>query len=212
MFKRLILGTANFAKPYNGVQAANVDGILDYAQKKGVWAIDTATAYGTHHLDYPKKIVKIQKDDVLFGAPPLVIMAHNVEAFERAIALCNEKGSHLGASLYPDDVEAIQEYAYRPRVIQLPYSVMDRRMETYLPSIKAAGIQVHARSILCGGTVLEKTDPFKALMFVLANQYIDKVVIGTDSLQMLQDTLEPLIELDSLKTEDEAIIDLRRRI
>ena len=210
MLNRIILGTANFSKEYGGSQVKNVEQVLEYAEEVGVWAIDTATEYGTHHLEYPKKIVKVQKDDVLFGEAPLLIMAHGVDAYERAISLAKEKDCFVGASLYPDDFDAIQEYQVRPSAMQLPYSVFDRRVEEFLPSLKMAGIQIHARSVFLRGKVLEKTTPFEALMFVLSNQYIDKVVIGTESLQMLQDTLEPLVRLESLKSEDIEVIDPRR--
>ena len=210
MLNRVILGTANFVQKYNGVKATDVDAILAYCQDIGVWAIDTATAYGTHHLEYPKKIVKVQKDDVLLGESPLCIMAHGIQAYERAISLAKEKDCALGASLYPEDFDEIQEYAVRPQAMQLPYSVFDRRVEEYLPSLKQAGVQVHARSIFLCGKVFGKTDAMSALMFVLANQYIDKVVVGTESLGMIQDTLEPLRELRDMKIEDEEIIDPRK--
>ena len=210
MLNRIILGTANFSKEYNGIRVGQVDRILDYCKQVGVWAIDTATAYDTHHLEYSKKIVKVQKDDVLFGEAPYIIMAHGLDAYERAISLAREKESHLGASIYPDEIEGIQGYAVRPAVFQLPYSVFDRRMEPYFKSIKQAGCQIQARSVFLRGKVLEKTSPIQALMFVLMNQYVDKAVIGTDSLGMLQDTLEPLRELRDMKIEDENIIDPRR--
>ena len=210
MLSRVILGTANFKKPYNGVKVKQVDEVLDYCKSIGVWAIDTATAYETHHLEYPKKIVKVGADDVLFGDSPLCIMAHGVGAYERAISLAKEKKCPLGASVYPDEFDALQEYTARPMAIQLPYSVFDRRVEGYLPSIKSAGIQVQARSVFLRGKVLEKTTPFEALMFVLSNQYIDKVIVGTESLGMLQDTLEPLIELENMNTDEVDIIDPRR--
>ena len=210
MLNRLILGTANFVHEYNGSKVDDVDAILDYAKEVGVWAIDTATEYDTHHLEYPRKIVKVQKHDVLLGEAPLCIMAHGLDAYERAISLAKEKDCALGASLYPDDFDGIQEYAVRPQAMQLPYSVFDRRIEEYLPSIKQANIQVHARSIFLCGRVFAKTDAMSALMFVLSNQFIDKVVIGTESLQMLQDTLEPLRELRDMKIDDEEIIDPRK--
>ena len=210
MLSRIILGTANFKKLYNGVKVKQVDEILDYCKSIGVWAIDTATAYETHHLEYPKRIVKVGADDVLFGDSPLCVMAHGVGAYERAISLAKEKKCPLGASVYPDEFDQLQGYAVRPVAIQLPYSVFDRRVEGYLPSIKQAGIQVQARSVFLRGKVLEKTTPFEALMFVLSNQYIDKVVVGTESLQMLQDTLEPLRELRDMKIDEEEVIDPRK--
>jgi hypothetical protein len=42
------------------------------------------------------------------------------------------------------------------------------------------------------------------------NPMIRRVVIGTESLQMLQDTLEPFLELERMATEDLDIIDTRR--
>jgi aryl-alcohol dehydrogenase-like predicted oxidoreductase len=209
MTNRIILGTANFKKSYNGSIASETSKILEYAEKVGVWAIDTATEYGTHNLHFPKRIVKVDADDVLFGDPPDVIMAHGINGYERAISLSNEKQCFLGASIYIDDIELLNGYAVRPDCIQIPYSLMDRRFEDYLKSIKGAGIQVQARSVFLRGKILKKVAPFDALMFVLANQYVDKVVIGTESLQMLQDTLEPLIDMDAMKSTKKKEIDPR---
>lgn len=212
IFDRIILGTANFSKEYNGTTVKDVDAILAYCKKIGVYAIDTAVAYGTHRLEYPKYI-KIRKDDFVFDVDSNdVLLAHGPDAYERVISISNEKNCLYGASVYDDeDIKKIGEYtAYAPYVIQLPYSLYDRRNEKWLPFFNTNRIQVIARSVFLRGKILERFTSFEALSFVLMNPLIHKVIIGTDSLQMLQDTLGPFVRMDNAEIEEETVIDPRK--
>jgi aryl-alcohol dehydrogenase-like predicted oxidoreductase len=215
MFDRIILGTANFAKEYNGVKVKDVDAILEYAKEIGIYALDTAVAYETHHLDYPRKIVKLQDGDVFMKSPqenkPLCLMAHNTKAYKHTIRESERLKLPLGLSIY--DAQCLNDIAdteVAPHVIQVPYSVFDRRAEQLIRFLAETGVEVHARSIFLRGKVLENTTPFRALAFVLFNPCVHKVVVGTESLQMLQDTLEPLRDLQDGYIEDEEILDPRR--
>jgi aryl-alcohol dehydrogenase-like predicted oxidoreductase len=212
--ERIILGTANFAKPYNGTQVKDVDAILEYAKEVGIWAIETATDYETHHLEYPRKIVKVQKDDFIGDDESVeCIMAHQPDAYERTMSLIKNQKHPVrsGVSIYDvKDIEYLNGYSVKPDTIELPYSVLDRRADKYIDYLAMNGVIIIARSVFLRGKVLEYIDTFHALSFVLMRPYIFKAVIGTESLQMLQDTLEPLIELDKLGIEDEEIIDCRR--
>jgi aryl-alcohol dehydrogenase-like predicted oxidoreductase len=215
MFDRIILGTANFSKEYDGHKVSDIDSILTYCKEIGVYALDTAMDYNTAHLDYPRKIVKLQRGDVFLKSPtenkPLCFMAHNSEAYSHAIEQCQKWHVPLGLSIYDQDcLNAISDKEIAPHVIQLPYSIFDRRMEKIFPFLKANGVEIHARSVFLRGKVLEKFDPFKALSFVLMNPMIDRVVIGTQSLQMLQDTLEPFREIQNAEVTDIEILDPRR--
>jgi aryl-alcohol dehydrogenase-like predicted oxidoreductase len=208
---RIILGTANFSKEYNGTKVKDVDSIIAYAKAVGIWALDTAVAYDTHHIEYDKKIIKLHKDDIIFGEKPYCIMSHDNDGYERAIGFSNKEECLLGASIYDiDELNALTEYAYKPAMIEFPYSVLDQRAEAFIPVLMANGIATVARSIFLKKKIFTRTDPFKALSFVLMNPMIRRVVIGTESLQMLQDTLEPFLELERMATEDLDIIDTRR--
>jgi aryl-alcohol dehydrogenase-like predicted oxidoreductase len=112
-------------------------------------------------------------------------------------------------------------------LVQLPYSVFDRRFEPLFPSLKKAGIEVHVRSIFLQGLVfmgpanlppgllgirpklerllglVEETGlPVSALClcFALSNAGIDRVVIGVDGLPDLENNLAASARLSEIKT------------
>ena len=104
MFNRIILGTANFAKEYNGTKVKDVDAILEYAKDIGIWAIDTSMAYETHGLEYPQKIVKVRKNDVyLRKDKPICFMCHGVDSYLTALQLSRQYDVPFGASVYDSD-------------------------------------------------------------------------------------------------------------
>ncbi len=215
MFDRIILGTANFIHEYNKVKVKDVDKILDYAKELDLYALDTAVAYGTHHMDYPRKIVKLKNGDVYLKSPtenkPLCLMAHDPDAYEHTVREAKNHKVSFGYSVYDfDDLNASGSHSTAPQVIQLPYSIYDRRMEKIFPFLKQNGIEIHARSVFLRGRILEKFSPFEALTFVLMNPMIDRAVIGTESLQMLQDTLEPFREMDEAEETDPYLLDPRK--
>ncbi len=154
------------------------------------------------------------------------------------------KISKIGFSLYyPAELEYLLEKRVDFDLIQIPYSIFDQRFAGYLPALNAQGVEVHARSVFLQGVVFKKpADLFGNLMkirekiaklhsisecsgrsvfglclsFVMANDSIDKVVVGVDSLNNFIDlinlgpglTVAPGLreELSSLKEEDESII------
>ena len=89
-------------------------------------------------------------------------------------------------------------------VIQIPYSILDKRVEKYFSKLKKLNIKIHARSIFLQGCLLKKTknniklnkihDLFSkfckknkinnlhaCISYVLGNPNIDKVIIGVKS-------------------------------
>jgi aryl-alcohol dehydrogenase-like predicted oxidoreductase len=64
--------------------------------------------------------------------------------------------SHIGASVYNADQLGLVESRFRPQLIQLPLNVLDRRAMTsgMLARLKAAGIEIHARSVFLQGLLL----------------------------------------------------------
>lgn len=128
----------------------------------------------------------------------------------------------IGFSVYfPREVKKILKL-FKPDVIQLPYSVIDRRFEenNLIKNIHDMGIEIHARSIFLQGLLIttqsnrakyfnkkwKKTftlwddfitknnlDPIKVCMsYVFKNKYISKVIIGLDTQKKLQDSVKIL--------------------
>jgi aryl-alcohol dehydrogenase-like predicted oxidoreductase len=124
----------------------------------------------------------------------------------------------IGVSIYdPTELEPIVS-RFAIDMVQAPYNVIDRRLETsgWLGQLKDAGVEVHTRSALLQGLLMMAgTDrpPYfsrwaslwtrwdawlaasgatplaAALGFALADQRIDRVVLGVDSAVQLREVL-----------------------
>ncbi|MDD4182780.1 MAG: aldo/keto reductase [Candidatus Omnitrophica bacterium] len=133
------------------------------------------------------------------------------------LAKLKEKGkiAKIGFSLnFPSEFEAILESGCAVDLIQLPFNVFDRRFEHYFAGIHKRKIEIHARSIFLQGLVFKKPSelgknfqplrknieklhlisekskiPLSDLCFnfVSFNKYINRIVIGIDSLTQLND-------------------------
>lgn len=64
--------------------------------------------------------------------------------------------SRIGVSVYNSDQLALVERRFRPQLIQLPLNVFDRRpiVSRILADLKAAGVEIHARSVFLQGLLL----------------------------------------------------------
>ena len=123
----------------------------------------------------------------------------------------------IGFSVYyPGEISFLLDSGVKFDIVQLPYSVFDRRFEPLLPALRKAGVEVHVRSVFLQGlafmkpsalppslagikgkleqlhTLSEKSGiPISALClcFGSLNNCIDRVVIGVDGLADLQSNL-----------------------
>jgi aryl-alcohol dehydrogenase-like predicted oxidoreductase len=150
----------------------------------------------------------------------------------------------IGFSLYlPSELEWLFKNKIIPDIVQVPYSIMDRRFEPYFEMSRDLGIEIHVRSVFLQGLVYLNPDELVGnletaqnsikklqaishssdlsvnalcLNYVLLNSLINKLVIGVDSLEQLQDNLSHInildhvatikSELDTLSIEDENIL------
>jgi len=64
--------------------------------------------------------------------------------------------AHVGASVYDVDQLELVESRFAPELVQLPFNVFDRRLSEsgVLARLKAAGAEVHARSVFLQGLLL----------------------------------------------------------
>jgi len=220
--------------------------MFDLAWTSGIEMLDTAAAYGNAEQKIaslsgvPFKIVsKFSKttsavtfqdcltatlhnlsSDSIYG-----YMAHNAETLLQNPILwdgmlqAKEKNQvvKIGYSLYrTEQLDKLLEEGFVADLVQIPYSLLDRKFEKYFPKLKDMGTEIHVRSVFLQGLYFRDTEtlpkkllPIKvaldklhkicesfnipvgsvALNFVAQNQYVDKVVIGVDSLQQLQQNI-----------------------
>ncbi len=115
---------------------------------------------------------------------------------------------HIGFSLYrPSELEEIFERGLDVDLIQVPYSVLDRRFEGILESAKKDGVEIHVRSVFLQGLVFKHpsslspffngllpnlrrliafservgiTIPALCLGSVLRNPSVDRAIVGVE--------------------------------
>lgn len=126
--------------------------------------------------------------------------------------------SRIGISVYsPDDLATVCAH-YDIDLVQIPYNVLDRRLvqSGWLPRLREAGVEIHVRSVFLQGLLLMPPETRPAffqrwqglwdqwriwladhdinalavcLRFVLAEPGIDRVIVGVDRLNQLQEIL-----------------------
>lgn len=205
VFSRIAIGTANWGEPYGHrkVQCPRDEQgkIIDYCAEHGIDTIHTKDAYGAD----------------LSWLPPLFEIID---------------GEQDGFSVYDLGVPIdLTRGPVRREFINVPYSIVDRRFEAVMEHghIIVGGtirVPVHVRSIFCQGKVFTGGEPvFEAvrttahalnmttaqfcLQFVLLNPHVDKIVVGVDSLQQLQEMLLPYEMMDRLRCDEPSLIDPR---
>lgn len=148
---------------------------------------------------------------------------------------------NIGISIYsPNELDLILD-KYNIDIVQVPYNLVDRRIENsgWLKELKSRSILIHARSIFLQGILLIKYDDlpiyFKqwnhlwkkwnnwlqdnptispldvALGFVYHNNFIDKVVVGVDSCDQLQEIINSArktsnFDFPNIISEDENLV------
>lgn len=224
--------------------------IFDYALDSGISFLDTAHVYGNAQLkigefssnkfniiskfttvnsinefkDDLKSTLYQLKANTLYG-----YLAHNADTLISNPDLWNvlkeakvdNKIKKIGYSLYtPKQLEKLLDLNLIPDLVQLPYSLLDRKFEPYFEYLKKTGTEIHVRSVFLQGlyfmdplnlpsnleslrfTLLNLNDLCNkyhidmntlALNYPLSNPLIDKVVIGIDTLSQLKKNIEAIL-------------------
>jgi aryl-alcohol dehydrogenase-like predicted oxidoreductase len=145
-------------------------------------------------------------------------LRENPDVYNELLRLKEEgRIQKIGVSVYfPSQLQRFINYQKPLDLIQIPYNVFDRRFEPFLTEYKNAGIEVHARSAFLQGLFFKEInslpvyfDPVKhniafiqqlanannlalnklLLIFCLNQPDIDRVIIGVDSEENLQDNM-----------------------
>ncbi len=220
--------------------------IFDVAKQLGIKNLDTAKAYGNaeerigefsdNQFNIISKFPKVDSEAALHLALTETLtllkidsiygyLAHNADVLIENPSLWNalldakNKGkiSKIGFSLYqPEQLEKLLELNCIPDLVQLPYSILDRKFEAQLSILKELGTEIHVRSVFLQGLYFmnpnhlpEKLQPLQsnltelhqlcdehnvsvgevALNYVIANANIDQLVIGIETAEQLQQNI-----------------------
>lgn len=147
------------------------------------------------------------------------------ELYHSLISLKEQKlVEKIGISIYNTDELGLVFGKYDIDIVQAPFNILDQRLETsgWLTRLKNSGIEVHSRSAFLQGLLLmdlnnrpvkfnrwksqwqiwhqwlgeQKLTPLQACLgFVLSHKKIDRVVVGVDSLNHLQEIMASALEL-----------------
>ena len=121
---------------------------------------------------------------------------------------------NIGFSLYePNELEILLNKNMIPDIVQIPYSLLDRKFESYISSLKSMGVEIHVRSVFLQGLYFKKISEldgkFKslkisfmqlnsirkkynysildlALGFAKQNKSIDYIVLGVETKAQLE--------------------------
>lgn len=217
-FERIAIGTANWGKEYNGVKVSegDIDKILGYAQCAGIDTIDCATAYGwdwTQVNSFFRKIVKVNANDSMAVLQKIAdddtaeIMAHDFVTAQQSLgASCTGISIYTNRDYYNLNSDARDAVS----TIEVPYSLYDRRFAQFIKDEWEYHVII-ARSIFLRGKIIQDGIPAEeCIKFCLANPYIDKIIIGVDSIEQLQRNLDFIHKWNNLEKHDEALLDPRK--
>ena len=155
-------------------------------------------------------------------------MIDNHDLWITLVKFKNEKKiNKIGYSIYEKkQIDYLLDKGFIPDIIQLPYSLLDRKFEKYFMKLKKLGTEIHVRSVFLQGLYFmnnkklpEKLLPLKkylesidsickefnisigelALNFVNENEYIDKIIIGVDSSNQLDQNIKMVKNWNSNK-------------
>lgn len=225
---------------------SELESIFSVASKLGIQQLDTARAYGNAEerigqlsnskFDIITKFPNVDsKEDLEIALSESLqklnvssiygYLAHNADVLIQNPSLwevllkAKKEGKikKIGYSLYtPEQLEQLLDLNCIPDLVQLPYSILDRKFEKQLSILKQLGTEVHVRSVFLQGLYFmnpnklpEKLQPLQdsllelknlciennvsvgevALNYVISNPNIDKLVIGIETAEQLRENI-----------------------
>lgn len=219
LFNRITIGTANWGKPYRGIQVPRKDKehILETAYKWGIDTIDTAVAYENDVYDLVdttkwKVVDKIKSFDIMKKWTESFIYAilwhgsiHDKSIWDYLYSLQGVFCGMIGSSIYSDDIGDVPA-----GVLQISYNPYDHLSIEFINKMDKGNMELHVRSIFCACRALKDFTAQQCLAFALMNQKIDKVILGFDSFDQFQEDLEWIHDLESKASNDPDVYDTRR--
>ena len=230
----------------NGIPTdAELDAIVRLATQNNIDLFDTASQYGNAEVrlgNYTTKISSIVskfssvnqsslENEILGSLERLNVEQLYGYLFHSPKDLINtpllwdqmqnlkvrEKVKKIGYSLYsPEELELFLDKNWIPDIVQLPYSLLDRKFEPYFEQLKSLGTEIHIRSVFLQGLYFKSTETLSstfndlksalielaeiarefglttvelALNFVLKNENVDYAVIGVEQSNQLKEII-----------------------
>lgn len=228
--------------------------IFNYAKEEGISILDTAPKYGTAEIKIgslaESKFNVVTKFSAAKTGKDLVIqlnnslkalrlnsvygyLAHNADELIENMGLWEilqlekQKGkiNKIGYSLYTtQQLETLMSLNILPDLVQLPYSLLDRKFEQYFDQLKKYNIEIHIRSAFLQGLYFMDVSSLPvnlsplssdleslkqicsenaismsslALNFAIKNAAIDNVVIGVESITQLKENIKYINAADT---------------
>lgn len=221
--------------------------ILSVAEEAGINQLDTALAYGNaeerlglfadNRFQIITKFPAVPSQEELENTLQQSLtrlktnsvygyLAHNADilienpSLWETLKQAKKEGEikKIGFSLYhPEQLEKLLTLNIVPDLVQLPYSILDRKFESKLAELKQLGTEIHVRSVFLQGLYFmnpnqlpEKLKPLTAaltelhavcaenhvavgdvaLNYVIANPNIDKIVMGVETAAQLKQNIQ----------------------
>ena len=74
----------------------------------------------------------------------------------------------IGYSLYhPEVLVALLEEGFLPDIVQIPYSILDRKFEPYFELLKEKGVEIHVRSVFLQGLYFKNPNQLSKKLSIL---------------------------------------------
>lgn len=173
------------------------------------------------------------------------VFMENKKIIKTLIKLKKEgKIERIGFSVYyPKEIEYLLKNKIEFDLVQFPYNIFDQRFSYLLPKLKEKGVELHSRSVFLQGLLFKKSSELDKkfskiknkinllrkiskktkldlssllINFVNSNKYIDKIIVGVDSIENLKENINSLKnknkiskfykELENLKEDNEEIL------
>ncbi|HBX53545.1 MAG: hypothetical protein A2275_07315 [Bacteroidetes bacterium RIFOXYA12_FULL_35_11] len=181
------------------------------------------------YLHLKESLGRLKKENV-YG-----VLVHNFNYYEESHSIYDnilrfkDEGycKKVGFSLYyPEELLYLIEKKIQFDIVQIAYSVFDRRFEKYFPILKELNVEIHVRSVFLQGLFFLNTSGLSShfdrvkpkiekiqqlsqtsgisiasicLNFVSHNDNITKIIIGVDNVEDLQDNINVSQEKERLK-------------
>ena len=143
----------------------------------------------------------------------------------------------VGVSIYdPEELDALEDCGIRVDIVQAPFNIIDRRLETsgWINKLKQTGVELHTRSVFLQGLILQKEeqrspyfDTWKdyfdklsewikdtkqtslsaSLNFLYFNIEIDKVIVGVQNKNQLVEILNSISDIHNFLIPRDLMID-----
>lgn len=152
-------------------------------------------------------------------------MLNNLDEW-RQLKQLQEKGlvKKIGFSLnQPQELIALIQKGCEPDIIQAPYNYLDNRFEELMQTLKEKGCEIHSRSVFLQGLFYRNPNslpaffdeiksilaslqssklslPGRLLKVVLQQSFIDKVIVGVETLAQLKENISAIdaIQINAL--------------